>query len=771
MVTLVGPGGIGKTRLAMAVAARSREATRQPVYWAHLARLPRNADAGIVSRLLVSEVVDGDFSDRTERQILLDTLGRSDATGRAVLVLDNCEHVLDGVGAVSADLLAALPGLTILATSRTAIGWVDEHLVEVPPLSREHAVTLLRQRAELVGRPISERQAEPICRHLHYYPLHIRLAAARLRYQSPARIVRDLDGSDTDRRLHWSPGFRVGVDERHRSIDAVIAWSYALCGPQERLLFQRMSVFAPGHAIEPRDDPTDLGADLTAIETVCADADLVAEQVEGLLERLADRSLIALHIGAESVRYSLLESFRVFAGARLRESGAQHAREFAARHRRYYRDQVSTARANRVGPREQELLDGLGSAWDNIRWAVDRSLREPRDAVVGAAIAADLIAVGLPFLIGSLRESRGLAERSLAAAQTHCPTELRVSARAMIGMVTVCQGRSDLAEDMLAECVTACIDTVEGWREDPTVDLGLPPDVEYLWGSVLMLSSSDARATAVLARARVKYAAVGDAVGALMAELFEALSAAFHGTAEIALATTARHLDRVVAAGPQWSASWARFARAIALCRHGDPHEALALCDAAAAWQIPMRDRWGGVWGLHIRSWILAALIAGPGRGDHLRATRWAGEIAVAAGRTDALRRDLGLDLRNLGPWAERTDNAVAIARKVLGDNAFDPIEHRSRTAPSTPDTPTPPPNPTPAAWHELTRAEQAVAILAASGLTNTAIATSRGTSTRTVDAQVAAILSKLMINSRKQIRALLPPEALDRRAQVAESR
>ncbi|MCU1641222.1 MAG: Non-specific serine/threonine protein kinase [Nocardia sp.] len=110
-----------------------------PVYWVHLARLPRDAGLGAVEDEILAAVIDGDFSGRSARQTLIHAFGRSDAAGRAlraVLVLDNCEHVLDRVGQVVAELLHAIPGLSVLATSRTATGWVDEHIMPIPPLRR-----------------------------------------------------------------------------------------------------------------------------------------------------------------------------------------------------------------------------------------------------------------------------------------------------------------------------------------------------------------------------------------------------------------------------------------------------------------------------------------------------------------------------------------------------------------------------------------------------------------------------------------------------------
>ncbi|MFJ9370134.1 LuxR C-terminal-related transcriptional regulator [Nocardia sp. NPDC101769] len=260
-----------------------------------------------------------------------------------------------------------------------------------------------------------------------------------------------------------------------------------------------------------------------------------------------------------------------------------------------------------------------------------------------------------------------------------------------------------------------------------------------------------------------------------MSELFESLSAALLGTAEDALTVTRRHLDAIVAAGPQWALSWARFARAIAVSAHGDPTAGLALCDSALAWQIPMRDHWGGVWGLSIRARILSRLITSrPTGGFDDQAVRQALEVARLIGNAAAIRRRLGIELTNLRPVAKQADDAIDVATKVLGHTVFEAAMREGEFRPGADQIPSalhsaeagrtrvvavigesrP--------WDGLTHAEQEVALLAAAGLTNTMIAERRGTSSRTVDAQVASVLSKLMIGSRKDIIPLLPTEHPD---------
>ncbi|MEV0354682.1 AAA family ATPase [Nocardia sp. NPDC050697] len=761
LITLIGSGGIGKTRLAAEAVQRWHRARRVPIHWVRLARVPVGADATAVADELARSIVEADFSDRSSWDALRDTLlGGARST---VLVLDNCEHVLDSAGQVITELLAAVPGLTVLATSREAIGWVDEQLVPVPALTREQALTLFRARAELTGHPLAGEDdaavAASICRHLHHHPLFIRLAAARLTRQPLRRILRDL--GDGDRRLRWSPGPRLGTDRRHWRIADVIAWSYDLCTDGERLLFERMAVFAAGYDDE---HGRDAGAELDAIEAVCAGTGLAADEIEGLLERLADRSLLELHRTPDTVRYSLRETLQVFARQRL--DGAEYER-LAARHRRYYRDRTVRAAAAWFGPRELTLLDWARAAWDNLLIAMETSLATPGEAVVGLEIATGLIALRVPFFMGSLRESRRWTVRTLAATRAldPAPVELQISAMALIAWLTSCQGAPEDAAPMLDECVAAC-GVAATWRDDPAADHGLPAPVETAWGTELLVAG-DPRAIVVLARARDRFTASGDEGGAAMSEMFRALAAGLLGTPAQASEATRAYLDRTTGSGAAWSHSWAELAAAIALAKHGDPAEAATVARSALRGQLAMRDQWGAAWAVHIRMWALAAAP----RGDVAR------EIAVLAGGARTVRQRLGVNLANLGPFAAETDRAVAAARAALGAEAFTAAEREGAALRPELDEPahfalgTLParrlPAQRPSRWSTLSAAEREVAVLAAAGWANTAIAAARGSSFRTVDAQVAAVFTKLEINARAAIITHIPPEARERVARA----
>lgn len=358
---------------------------------------------------------------------------------------------------------------------------------------------------------------------------------------------------------------------------------------------------------------------------------------------------------------------------------------------------------------------------------------------------------------------------------------------ALLGWISMCQGVHEDAGRMLDDCVATCVEDPEvaaDWRADPVRDLDLPAAVEFTRGCELLLVGCDARAVTVLGVAREKFTARGDLGGAVMGALFEALAAGFLGTAVQALDIARRHLDNATASGAPWVKSWAELAWAIALTKHGDTKQALAVGRTALANQLSMRDKWGEVWAVHIRTWTLARMVeeAKSANGAD-RVLAWATEIAQLSGGAAALRQRLGVDIANLGPFAIETAKAIDIARDVLGDEGFAASEREgsmlrpehsevARLALGTlslnkvaVDHPVRRSRPSP--WPELSVAEQEVATLAAAGWTNSAIAARRGSSFKTVDAQMVAIFQKLMINSRADIATFVPA---DRRAEVAQA-
>ncbi len=752
-------------------------------------------------------MIDSDFSGRSTWEALVGVLSRTGTSGhppRAVLVLDNCEHVLAGVADVLVDLLEAIPELTVLATSREPIGWVDECVVRVPPLPRRHALSLFRQRAELTGYPLTaadETSAAAICRRVHNYPLYIQLAAARLTHQPPAVILRGLTGQADDARLRWSRSPRSGADPRHRGVSDAITWSYELCTDKERLLFDRLSVFAAGYDTHPDDrDGTaaDVGTELEAIQAICGDGDLIEsgdvgvalapDEIETVLERLVDHALVSTLRTSNTVRYALVETLRVYAQDRLRlrsRNGVEEPDRLAERHLRYYRDTICHAATHWPTSEGQHLLGWSRTAWANTAIALETSLTTPARAALGVEICVGLLTMQ-NYVNGSIREMRGWTQRCLDAARdgNARTTELHIAGMAAIAGLALHQGDMEGTERILEDCVASCIDDPEtraGWRNSAETDIGLPPHVERAWAQELLIAHSDPRAIDVFLRARDKFLTQHDHGQASICEMNAAFTASLLGTAEQSRAITKRYYDRVNSPGTPWERSWAELAWAVAVARHGDPGEAVELERSSLAYQLTVDDWLIGMWAVQVHTWTLARLVAellASNHSDRARLVALATEIARLTGGTAIMAERFGLAINEIGPLSARSVEAVVVARRVLGSHAYAAAEacgrrlrpeyhETQRLALGTMSVDSPlnsrPDNHGPISrWHELTRTERTVAILAAAGWTNPAIAARRGKSTRTIDAQITAILRKLVVASREDIIEHIPRETID---------
>jgi predicted ATPase/DNA-binding SARP family transcriptional activator len=359
VVTLVGPGGIGKTRLALETA---RRATAGDGTW--LADL---TEIGSVSD--VARAVAGCLGIREGSGLALDrSVVMALRSRRLLLVLDNCEHVIDGAAELAQAIAEQCQDVRILATSRQHLGLGHglERVITVAPLEPAGpGAELFNERAAAVS-PAFDAQAGrhavvEICRRLDGVPLAIELAAARTTSLTPEDIARRLD----DHLRLLAVGRRAGA-ERHRTLRATIQWSYDLLSPPARRLFRRLSVFTGPF-------------DLAGAEIAAADPALAAADVGDLLSDLAERSMVVVERGRLFYRFRLLESTRQFAAGHLAEDGDSDA--VARRHAHWCLEQAVGIRRLLSGPAEIEGVARLDELWPNYRaafeWACssgDRSL-------------------------------------------------------------------------------------------------------------------------------------------------------------------------------------------------------------------------------------------------------------------------------------------------------------------------------------------------------------------------------------------------------------
>jgi len=391
LVTLTGPGGAGKTRLAAEAAARLLDRMPDGVWMVEL--------GSVIDPVDLPQAVLSLFGARELRLLAppgatavppLERLVEAIDGRRLLLVLDNCEHLVAAAAALADHLLARCPGLSVLATSREPLGIAGEVLHPVGPLAVPDgdvlpaealafpAVRLLADRAAAArpGFAVDQATTGPvlrICRALDGMPLAIELAAARLHALSPTQVAARLN----DRFRLLADGRRP-VLRRHQTLRAVIDWSWELLGPAEQVLLRRLSVFAGGATLE-------------AVERVCAGPDpggLAADEVLYLLAGLVDKSLVvAAEADGDGVRYRLLETVRAYGAERRREAGEDEA--LARAHAGWFLELAERAEPELRRRDQLRWLARLAAERDNLhaalRWAVDRG-----EAAVALRLAAAL---------------------------------------------------------------------------------------------------------------------------------------------------------------------------------------------------------------------------------------------------------------------------------------------------------------------------------------------------------------------------------------------
>ena len=355
LVTLVGPGGVGKTRLAVEAAASMRAEHPDGVWLVELASVTEAEGVGPAAAGALGAAASSLGGPRSSGSIV--ELIVQHLFGRApLIVLDNCEHVIEEAATLADTLLGAVPGLRLIATSRQPLGVPGEALVPVAGLPGPAAMELFVDRARAVQPGFSlESQAgdvvSDICVRLDGLPLAIELAAARLRALPLATLAERLDG----RFRLLTGGARTRLP-RQQTLKAVVDWSYDLLFEDERLLFSRLSVFAGG-------------CELEAVEAVCADEQVPQVEVLDILSRLVDKSLVTLDIASTPPRYSQLQTLRDYGGERLARSlGGDEVHD---RHARWYLELAKQGRPGLRGASGLEWRARLESEIDNLRAALD----------------------------------------------------------------------------------------------------------------------------------------------------------------------------------------------------------------------------------------------------------------------------------------------------------------------------------------------------------------------------------------------------------------
>ncbi|HYD10538.1 MAG TPA: BTAD domain-containing putative transcriptional regulator, partial [Acidimicrobiales bacterium] len=395
LVTLVGPGGVGKTRVAIEVA---RAVSGELDIDGHLVELAPVGDAGSVRAALA------DALELPDPNRLVELIGDR----AVVLVLDNCEHVISTAAEVAEELLRGCPGLRVLATSREGLRVAGEHVWPVPPLPRADAVDLFLSRAAAAGGRLeatgeSLATIADICDRLDGLPLAIELAAARTR----AFPIGQLSDRLHDRFRVLTGGARTALP-RQQTLRAVVDWSYDLLFDDEQRLFERLSIF-PG------------GCDLTTARIVCTDDSLSADEIEDLVHALIEKSLIVPVPGGDDLRVAQLQTLAQYGREKLAERGdAGRVRSAMAAHLAALCAQSGTAYA---GDSQRAWLTAVDAERDNLRAALEWAV-ELDDAETALTIAGG---VSWPnWLRGTPVEGLRWVDEALA-----CTGEASLAARAI----------------------------------------------------------------------------------------------------------------------------------------------------------------------------------------------------------------------------------------------------------------------------------------------------------------------------------------------------
>jgi predicted ATPase/DNA-binding CsgD family transcriptional regulator len=731
ILTLTGVGGVGKTRLALRMAAEVRRTFPDGVWFVELAavqdpQLVANTVANTLELRQVSAEPAADLAAYLEGQQLL-------------VVLDNCEHLTDACAVLISKLLAAAPGLRVLATSRHVLGVEGEQILSVPPLSTPDSdvlagdathydsVRLFLDRALAVAPDFTITDGNraavvELCRRLDGIPLAIELAAVWLRILSPAEILDRLE----DRFRLLTTGRRA-APPRQQALDATVGWSYDLCSPIEQLMWSRLSVFSGGF-------------DLDAAEDVCSGDEIDRDDVLSLVASLVNKSIVVRHQATDQTTawYHMLESIRQYGAERLIEQDQVHT--LRVRHRDHYRSLAERFAAESFGPDQTNWFLRLRREYGNLRAALEFCLADKDEAAAAFDIAAPIWNF---WFAGFLRDGYRYMTRALDLATEQ--TSARAYALWAASYLAMFATDFDRNVTMLAECAE-----IAAWLDD---DL-LRARIKECQGHATLYQGDLPGAIELLEQGRREFRALGDALGEFDT-LILLTAATFFLDDPRAEEFSRQAFDLAEQHGAQSSMAYGLWSVGIAQWRAGDFAAATRSLRRSVRLFQPMHDLTGISFGVQALSWCAA--FAEPGE----RAARLLG-ASQAVWRTSGAKVD---ETTAYSVFDKRSEDAL---REALGSAEFESTRFEEAFAEGASysfdqavalalgeedevsgPAATPPRAATPGG---LTRRELEIAGLLAEGLSNKDIAARLVISQRTVETHVDHILGKLGMTSRAQV-------------------
>ena len=721
LLTLTGSGGAGKTRLALRAAADLARNFRDGAWLVSLAPID---DPLLITQAVFSSLGLQDVSSRWSLSALSDYLREK----RLLLVLDNCEHLLDGVAGLASTLLRSCSELRVLATSRQALGMVGEVRLRIPPLSLPEAaeslspgqiagfdaVALLVERAAAVqaGFVVDDSNATSVlqlCARLDGMPLALELAAVRLEGLSVDQLLAGLD-----RELSPPATALRGAEARQRTMEATLDWSYSLLGEEQRRLWARLSVFAGGF-------------DATAAATVCSGLESRDADLPEVMAALVESSILQRDQAVKPPRYSMLETVRRYGRRKLREQGQEL--QLQTRHRDWILQLVKAAAT--FDGTQAEAFNAVHLERDNVWSAMEFTRRQPGQAAVAQEFCGSLTNYWLSR--GPLQDVRRYLESLLPLTAPN--TALR--AGCLIGLTLFSNALDDPA-------------TAQAMGQEALAianQLGDPGLAGWAAGSLLFAAFVLEQPEGVMALSQTMLEA-GRSTGERSMIALGMYYTCLHWLAQGKVDDVIEMGEAGVAicrdAGDYFTRGMLLNNLAEARRRRGELMEAEQLAREGVACKHALDDRRGLAALIETLAWIASD------RRDAVRA-------ATLLGCAQSLRDSMAIPL--LAPYVARHEACQERTLEVISDASFDrasrsgvamPVEDAVAYALGHAE-----PKPTPTAAKSqtvLSRRELEIARLVAEGLTNREIASRLFISNRTVGTHVTNMLNKLGVSSRTQL-------------------
>jgi predicted ATPase len=665
LVTVTGPGGVGKSRLVVQTARRAQDGFRDGVRFADLSAL--RDPAGAVRAVAQAVGLPGGVprSPRAARAALTEHL----AGRELLLVLDGFDRSREEVAALAGALLRRAPGVRVLAAGRRPLGLTGERLLPLAPLEVPgEAVELFAERAAevLPGFRVDASNAAEVaelCGRLDGLPLALELAAARLRALSVREVLDRLDD-----RFRLLAGGDPAGPPRHRTLRTAVGWSHELCTRRERLLWARLSVFAGSFELE-------------AAEYVCAGPDLAPPDVAEALEGLVAQSVVireearparghreppagedgpAALAGlagqggfcgagraapARGVRFRLLESVREYGAWWLAELGDEQ--RMRRRHRDWYLGLATWCELEWLGPRQADVAARIAAELPNLRAALELSLDGPgEEPAVGQYLAGTLWFCWVGC--GRLAEGRHWLQRALDAGGGHGGA--RTKAMGAFGSVALLQGDFAAAFTALQECRDEAAAGGNALAE---------ASATHQLGSLALVSDDPPAAERFIAEALRGYHRVGRLDGTvLMGQVGLAMAVAFQGDLPRAVRLAEGAREQCLDRGERWALTYALYALAYAAWLDGEPRRARRLAEQALSTGHALHDLLGSLLALEL------LVLVTEQEGAHR-------EAAVLQGATGRLWDDIGRRLFGSRSFTAPHTACEQRVRERLGERAY----------------------------------------------------------------------------------------------------